>query len=243
VAPALHPWGYTLSISGLNKAGNAKNLSLSSSLEVLGRWHAWRTRLWMNGAYGFSDPVGDTTDASRQVTATNGTVSLRGERFYLPFLSNYLQLEVFSDLVASIPLRASGEAGIGLTWFEVERDDFTKSRLSTSVGLEGMRESLRQFYPVRVAGTRVRWVYGPTVTIDFLYSLTKNVYAKQLMQVLYDVHDSSDIRVTSQTTLAAAITDHVGLQTGLQVRHIGRPADVSRKKTDYEISFGLNFKF
>lgn len=243
VAPALNPWGYTLTLSGLNKAGNAKNLSLQSSLEVLGRWRAWRTRFWLNGAYGFSDPVGDAANAQRQVTATNGTVSVRGERYYLPFLSNYAQVELFSDLVASIPMRVSGELGLTLTWFEVERDDFTKSRLKTSVGIEGMRESLRQFYPVRVAGTRVRYIYGPSVTFDFLYSLTKNVYAKQLLQVLYDIRDNSDIRVTSQSTLAAAITDHVGLQTGLQIRHIGRPADVTRQKTDYEISFGLNFSF
>ena len=244
VAPTVPTWGYKLALNALTKAGNASNFNGQASLEVHGHWRQWRTDFALRGAGGFSDSVNDTKDVQRQVTTLNGLFSVRGERYYTPFLSNYALVELSSDLVASIEFRSSGELGITLTWFEVMRDDFTKSRLRTSVGIEGMRESRRQFFPTRAVPDvhHVLWVYGPPVTFDFRYSLSRNVYAQENLKVLYDIRDINDWRVTNDIALAAAITDHVGLQVTYEVRYIGTPA-ANRRTTDHELSAGLNFTF
>lgn len=242
-APALPVWSYQLGLNSLAKTGNASNFSGQATLGVDGHWHMWATEMRLRGAYGASNPVSDSDGVpDRQTTTFNGAASLRGERHFTPFLGNYILVSAATDRVASIQLQGSGELGLTLVWWEIERDGYVKSRLRTSIGLRYMREIRRQFYPERADISMDRNIWGPPITVNYRYALTRNIYFTEDFDVLYDVNSSKDVRINSQTVLAAGITDHVGLQIGFNVRYIGQPAE-NRRSTDTELTAGLNFSF
>lgn len=236
--PELPAWAYRFGINALMKTGNASQFSGSSNLGIDGNWHNWALELRARGAYGSTSPV---LSPSGDVTTANGSLSARGEYNYTPFLGNYLLLSLFTDRMASIKYQIYAEPGINLMWWEIERDGYIKSRLRTSLGLRLMRESRKQFYPTPLA-LEVYYLYGPSLSVSYRYALSRGVYITEDFDITYNVPNSHDIRVNSQTALNVSLTGHVALQVGAIARHIGHPAP-GRKATDFEMNVGLTFDF
>ena len=237
--PELPEWSYHLGISALAKTGNSSQFSGQSNLGVNGHWREWALELRARGAYGASQPLAGL--ASDAITTANAGLSARGEYNYTPFLGNYLTGSVFTDRMASIKYQLYGEPGINLMWWEIERDGYIKSRLRTSLGLRVMRESRKQFYPTPLALEAI-FLYGPSVSLAYRYALSRGVYVTEDADVTYNIPNSRDVRLNSQTALAVSMTDHVALQVGALIRHIGHPAP-GRKATDFELNVGLTFDF
>lgn len=237
--PELPEWSYHLGISAIAKTGNSSQFSGQTNLGVNGHWHEWALELRARGAYGASQPLAGL--ASDAVTTANAGLNARGEYNYTPFLGNYLTGSVFTDRMASIKYQVYGEPGINLMWWEVEREGYIKSRLRTSLGLRVMRESRKQFYPTPLP-LEAMLLYGPSASFAYRYALSRGVYVTEDLDVTYNIPNSRDVRLNSQSALAVSMTDHVALQVGANVRYIGHPAP-GRKATDFELNVGLTFDF
>ena len=104
-----------------------------------------------------------------------------------------------------------------------------------------MHESRHQYYPTaEVIADRL--IYGPPVTVNYRYALTKDVYITEDADFLYNVAASRDMRFNSITSLVIKMTDIVALNVAAKVRYIGQPA-AGKVNTDTEFSVGLTASF
>jgi hypothetical protein len=235
--PELPPWSYQLGFSAIANAGNSSAFNGKTTLAVDGHWRDWGTELRATGAYGQSQGA-DSVDPP-ETTAFNGAASLKGIRNYTPLLGSYVQVGAATDHVASIEYQLTGEVGISLMWWEVQRQDYVQSRLRTSIGFRALRERRFTYYPTSAeVPDSLRLLYGPPVSLNFRYALSKTAFVTEDAEIVYAVNNTKDLRATSNTALNVQLTDGLALQVAYKVRYIGSPA-AGKRTTDTELSTGL----
>jgi putative salt-induced outer membrane protein YdiY len=233
--PKLPEWAYHINFAALMNTGNSTSFSGKAGLGVDGNWHDWSLELRANAAYAQNSPLGTTAEP----TVFNYALTARGTHFYTPFIGTYLLASVLQDRVASIRMQAFGDLGIPLVWWETTREDYIRSRLRTGVGFRALHEERHQYYPV--GGQELsKMIYGPSLTVNFRYGLTKYAYFTEDFDITPDVTSGSDTRAGSTTVLSAQVTRRTELQLAFKVRYIGAPAP-DKRSTDTELSAGLNF--
>lgn len=232
---ALPEWAANAGLKILMSSGNASSFSGQVTAGVDGNWHDWSLQLRGDAGYAQNSPLGTTI----QPSIFNSTLSARGDRYYTPMFSTYARGSILQDRIASIRLQSYGDIGAGLLWWEILRDGAIRSRLQTSVGFRVLYESRHQYYPTD-AYAPTKMVYGPPISISFRYGLTKDAYFTEDLDVTPDVTGGGDTRLQSVTALVAPLTRRTGLELGLKVRYIGRPA-AGKRTTDTELGAGIRF--
>ncbi len=229
------PWSYQIGISLISVTGNANSVTGKLSGLASGTWDKWRVKFEGGGAYG------QTTNETADVTALNGSFRARGERRLGQAFTVYLAGGGGADHVASIELQLYAEPGVSLLWWEEKEADFVRSSLQTDLGFRAMRENRFQYYPV-AKNLEDKDVYAPRAALSFRYALSRRAVFTEEAEVLPNVLDPEDLRLTSTSTLTAQILDGVGIALSFKVRHIGAPAE-GKVPTDTELSAGVSWTF
>ena len=229
------PWSYQIGISLISVTGNANSVTGKLSGLASGTWEKWRVKFEGGGAYG------QTTNETADVTALNGSFRARGERRLGQAFTVYLAGGGGADHVASIELQLYAEPGVSLLWWEEKEADFVRSSLQTDLGFRAMRENRFQYFPV-AKDLEDKNVYAPRAALSFRYALSRRAVFTEEAEVLPNVLDPKDIRLTSTSTLTAQILEGVGLALSFKVRHIGAPAE-GKVPTDTELSAGVSWTF
>ena len=236
--PKLSPWSGHFGANVLAVTGNANAVTGSITAKVMGEWPKWQLTLAGDAAYGQANITGTPTP---QVTALNADFFARGERDLGSVFSAYLQAGVLTDHVASIELQSYGEAGVGITWLEQKAGDYIRAKIKTDVGFRYMHESDYQYYPELVY-LGIQDVYAMRIAASFHYALSKVTVFSEDVEVLPDLVDAKDVRVTSTTAIAAQVAGGVALTLSFKVRYIGVPA-AGAKPTDTALGAGVSYTF
>lgn len=243
------PWNFLLGVSFLSVSGNANALTGKLSGQAEGKFGQWGTKIGAGAVYGQTYA---TTPSDKQVTALNANVAARGQRQLSTMFNAYVATGALTDRVAKIAAQGYGEAGAGLVWFENIDGDYVKSKLTTDLGFRYTRESRAQFL---VNGKSVLDdgqsayqyledidIYAIALKGGFRYAITKTAVFTEDLEVLPDVVNSSNLRVTSVSALSAQVDKGIALSLGFKARYIGAPA-TGAKPLDTELSAGVTWAF
>ncbi len=211
-------------------SGNAKSFTGGLDAGASGAWHNWTTDFKLSFAYG---QTWGSAGADSKPTAFQFSTSARGERKYTDTFGTYALIGFLMDRVASIQDQEYGEAGASNTWIDTMRDDYTFQRVRTSVGFRATREAHGNFYPPAPVdpGDEVKWIYGPTITLNYRLGLTAHAFFTEDATLLFDVQSGHDVRLTSDTAINAQLNSQLAIALTLKVRYLGQPAD-GRDPTD-----------
>jgi hypothetical protein len=237
--PEISNWSYKIGLSGSSISGNASSYALKADADVEGHWRKWNTEGHLTTAYAETEP----TTGPVQHTASRGEAYARGQRNYNPILGIYVLPGAMFDRVSNVAWQLYGESGLSLMWFEHKQAGYLRSRLRTSLGARYTREHRRQYYPtVAEVPLPYRNIYGPTLTGNFRFGLSRNATFSEDAELYQDAQNSADLRVTSATSLSAQINQRVGLTVSYKIRYYGNNGAIGRKTTDTELSAGLTWE-
>jgi putative salt-induced outer membrane protein YdiY len=239
--PEASAWSHTLGLSALAVGGNANSNSAKLDAGMDGHWRDWNTELRLSSSYGQTSAPSNEPALQPQVTAYKLEATARGQRNYNPVLGAYLLVGGLVDRVASIDWQGYGEGGLSLLWWEHIRADFLRSRLRTSLGFRATREHHFQFYPVQQRlPDAFKNIFGPTVTGNFRFGLSRSVYVFEEAFIYQDAMVSRDLRFNSNTGISAQINQRVSLSVTYKIRYYGLPSD-NKKTTDSELATGISW--
>lgn len=236
------PWAYQVGVNFINITGNANNVAGKLAMKVDGKWGDWSVGVKGGAAYGqASQPDAGVV----QVTAQNADGQLRGDRGFGDTFALFVQGGALTDRVASISLQAFGEGGLGIKWWNVTEGDFVKSKFSTDFGFRYTRENRFRYFAKADAPAGPldgNNIVAPRAAGSLRYAITRTSMFVQDVELLYDVFDSANLRMTSTTALSAQIDKGFALQIGVKARYIGKPAP-GAQTLDTETGAGLTFAF
>ena len=229
-------WSAQIGANLISVTGNANALTSKLSAAVDTSLDGWSTELKVTAAYGQNRPEKPGDPA--QVTALNADLRLRGDREVSGPASVYVAGGAATDHVASIEVQGYGEAGASVVWVEHKEGKLVRLKLRTDLGFRITQENRFQYFPVAV-NLPDHTIYAPRIALAFRYALTRTSVISEDVEVLPDVVDVQNLRLSSTTLLGAQVAAGLAIQLGFTVRYIGAPAE-GKKSTDTELSAGIS---
>lgn len=234
-----HTWTGTMGLGLIALTGNSSTVTFNGLASAQLKTENWVFAAKAFGVYGRSRPPDE--DALSEVVAMSAGLQLRGDRRFTEVVSGYLLAGAETDHVKSVELRAIGEAGAGIQWWEDKREDGRISSLRTDLAFQYVHESRFQYYPTRLNVDDVE-LGGPRVGVDFRYSLTKDIVFTEEAGVVPNVLGDARVLVTSRTQLISKLTDSLSVAASYLVQYDSDPAP-GKKDTDTALSINVEVAF
>ena len=128
--------------------GNSQQLTITAQAAAERNWGKWGFGMKASGAYGLSNPAANVSTSTSAVTARRAGALLRGDRaFGSGFASTFILAGLEFDHMKNIESRGYGEAGAGLTFFNVKQGDLEKVYLRLDLAMRAGSESRFQYFP------------------------------------------------------------------------------------------------
>lgn len=215
------PVKFTTDLGLVSTSGNT-NLTTLNVAEHLGFVsHGWEADQRFSVIYGKSDG---------EVTTSLWVGSLRGERDVSEHVGIFILGGYERNTFAGIRARYAPQVGVNLKLLAGERD-----KLRAELG----------------AGYTWQWAVPPGDDREFAggrgalfyeHLLGEKTRFTQMIEFLPDFKTSEDLRINSETAIAAPITAGIALRAGYIVRYDGLP-EAGRKGTDRILTTGVQLSF
>jgi hypothetical protein len=244
-APPPQPdvWNATVGMGLIFISGNASTVTLNGLATAERKSERWIYSAQASGSYGESraPTLEGQEQAPNQVVALNAALQLRADHRFTPHISGYILGRGETDHVKSVEFRGSGEAGIGVIWWDVKRQDGSESFLRTDLALSYARETRFQYFPTRTNLPDVS-LGGPRAGLAFRHGLTKDVAFVEELSVLPSLIEGSRLLVTNQAQLNVRLTRALAIATTFLVQYDSMPAP-GKFPTDTSLSVSAAVTF
>lgn len=240
---AAQEWDITVGLGLIFLTGNASTVTFNGLVSAERKTEHWIYSVKGLGVYGESRPptLTGAPQAASQVTALNAGLQLRGDRRFSEKISGYLLASAETDHVTSVEFRGSGEAGVGIIWWDLKRSDGGESFLRTDLAFRYGRERRFQYYPTPLDLPDVS-LGGPRFGVVFRYGLTSDISFLEDLSVLPSLIEGSRLLVNSQTQLTVKLTKTLAIATTFLVQSDSQPAE-GKLPTDTSLSVSATVNF
>jgi hypothetical protein len=240
--PKEDPWRGSVGLGLIALSGNSSTLTFNGLASAERKTARWIYSLKAQGVYGRSRlPPTETEPERSQVVALGAGIQLRADRRFGPVVSGYLLGGAETDHVKSVEVRGTGEAGVGLSWWDVTHADGRVSSLRTDLAFRFSRETRFQYYPTRLDLPDVD-LGGPRVALALRYGLSKDIIFTQEADAVPNVLGESRLLVTSTSKLSARLTESLAINTSLGVQYDSAPPP-GKVSTDTTLAASLEVAF
>lgn len=230
------PWTAAVGLGFVWMTGNSDMLNLTGNGVAEYTSETWLITLQADAA--LEKAKADGEDDSLTISEAYGGWG-RGEYRLTRLFSLYGLLGADTDHLASRELRFESEAGVGLTFFERERDEEEYLFLEFHLGWHFARDYRFQYFPNRRQIANLNF-WGPAANVTLRYQLNEHLQLREYANIMPNVVGDSRWLFDSTTVLAAGITDRLALTLYFIVEtDTAPPPDVV--DTDTSLSFGLEF--
>jgi putative salt-induced outer membrane protein YdiY len=240
--PREDPWRGNVGLGLIALSGNASTLTFNGLVSAERRSARWIYSLKAQGVYGHSRlPATETEPERSQVVALGAGLQLRADRRFTPVVSGYLLGGAETDHVKSVEVRGTGEAGVGISWWDETRPDGSVSSLRTDLAFRFSREARFQYYPTRQDLPDVD-LGGPRAALALRYGLSKDIVFTQEADAVPNVLGERRLLVTSTSKLSARLTGSLALNTSLGVQYDSAPPP-GKVSTDTALAASIEVAF
>jgi hypothetical protein len=241
--PKADVWDVTVGMGLIFISGNASTVTLNGLATAERKTEHWIYSVQASGAYGESraPTLEGQVEAPNQVVALNAALQLRADHRFTPLLSGYLLGQGETDHVKSVEFRGSGEAGLGVIWWDVKRPNGSESFLRTDLALRYARETRFQYFPTRTDLPDVS-LGGPRAGATFRHGLTKDIAFVEEVSVMPSLIEGSRLLVTNQAQLNVRLTRALAVTTTFLVQYDSQPAE-GKFPTDTSLSVSASVTF
>lgn len=248
-AAAAELWRGNVGLGLAYLTGNSQQLTLTGQAAADRNWGKWGLGLKANGAYGLSNPSANVAASTTSVTARRASGTIRGDRaFGEGFASIFVLGGSEFDHMKSIEYRGYGEAGAGLTFFNVKQADLEKVYLRLDLAVRGGYESRFQYFPTPagVVDPQIA-ILAPRIAMNFRYAFSKDVrFSEDLEFIPFLLQPTlGRLLINNTTKLNARLTENLSLSTALLINYDSSPPQSvpARFSTDVALTVGVEAAF
>lgn len=213
-------WNGSAEFSFLQTTGNTQTLSLGAAAEASFKPNEWSYSL----RFGFV-----RNEAFGTVNAFAVTSLLRGARSFSRKLEVFGQASFLRNTFAGFDSRIASEAGLGY-FILPEAPHTVRMELGTGFTSEDPVFEGRQSFPTIRIGSLYRW------------KISENAEFTSDLSFLENIQDFDDWRLTSTSSIAAAMTSRLSLKFSYALNHRNEPI-TTFKRTDTVTSAAVVAKF
>jgi putative salt-induced outer membrane protein YdiY len=222
-APKEDPWKGSIGLGLISLSGNASTLTFNGLASAERKTKGWIYALRAQGVYGRSTLPATETEAERnQVVALGANVDLRVDRRFTPAISGYVLAGALTDHVKSVEVRGTGEAGVGISWWDEKTPAGGSTSLRTDLAFRFFRETRFQYYPTRLDVPDVD-LGGPRVGVAFSYGLSKDTVFTEEAEAIPNVLGESRLLVNSISKLTVGLSDNLAVGTSFVLQYDSAP--------------------
>ncbi|PTL85973.1 DUF481 domain-containing protein [Vitiosangium sp. GDMCC 1.1324] len=224
-------------------SGNASTVTFNGLVNAERKSENWIYAIKATGVYGESRPpaLQGQPQPESQVNALAASLQLRGDRRFNEKISGYLLVGAETDHLKSVEVRGSGEAGVGIIWWDLKRNNGGESFLRTDLAFRYARETRFQYYPTSMDLPDVS-LGGPRFGAAFRYALNKDVAFLEELSVLPSLIEGSRLLVGNQTQLTVKLTKALAIATTFLLQYDSQPAE-GKQPTDTSLSVSATVTF
>ncbi|HVG62671.1 MAG TPA: DUF481 domain-containing protein [Hyalangium sp.] len=241
-APKEDPWKGSVGLGLISLSGNASTLTFNGLASAERKTQGWIYSVRAQGVYGRSTLQATETEAERtDVVALGANMDIRVDRRFTPAISGYLLAGALTDHVKSVEVRGTGEAGVGISWWDEKTPEGRTTSLRTDLAFRFSRETRFQYYPVRMDLEDVD-LGGPRVGIAFSYGLSKDIVFTEEAEAIPNVLGGARLLVNSTSKLIVGLSDSLALSTSFVLQYDSAPPP-GKVSTDTALSANIQVSF
>ncbi len=229
--------------------GNSQQLTITAQAAAERNWGKWGFGMKASGAYGLSNPAANVSTSTSAVTARRAGALLRGDRaFGSGFASTFILAGLEFDHMKNIESRGYGEAGAGLTFFNVKQGDLEKVYLRLDLAMRAGSESRFQYFPTPagVIDPTIA-ILAPRAALAFRWAFSKDVrFSEELEFIPFLLQPTlGRLLINNTTKLNARLTETLSLSTSLLINYDSMPpvSIPARLTTDVALTVGIEAAF
>jgi len=230
--------------------GNMQNLMLTANLTAERKWDNWSLGLRAGGAYGLTNATANVADSASQTTARRANGTIRGARGF-GLASIYVLGGAEFDHVKNVESREFGEAGTGLTFFDVKENNAEKAEklyLRVDIAMRGGYETRFRYFPTPAAVDPYGIVIlAPRAALTFRWNLNKHVRVSEELEFIPFLlaPTTGRLLINDTTKLSANVTETIALTTALVINYDSMPPPSTPAKltTDVALTVGVEAAF
>lgn len=227
-------WTGLVGIGLIALTGNSEAVTFKGTAALERKTESWIYGVKASGVYGQSRATGAVDS---EINALAAAIQARGDRRFTPTLSGFVLAGEETDHLKSIEHRPYGEGGFSLQWWDVKEGEFQKSAFRTDLGFRYGHEFRFQYYPTAGALPGVD-IIAPHAGALLRYGISKEIIFTQDADLLANLVGAARLLLTTNTKLAARLTDAVSIGITFSVAYDSVPAP-ARKSTDTSLSVGI----
>lgn len=229
--------------------GNSQQLTITSQGAADRKWGKWGFSIKANGAYGLSNPSANVALSQPSVTARRAGGTIRGDhQVGDSFASLFVLYGAEFDHMKNIEFRTYGEAGTGMTFFNVKQAELEKVYLRADFALRAGYESRYQYFPTAaaVADPQIP-ILAPRVALAFRWAYSKDVHFSEDLEFIPFLlaPTSGRLLINNTTKLNARLTETLSFSTALLINYDSQPpvSTPARLQTDVALTVGVEAAF
>lgn len=231
-------WTGIVGVGLIALTGNSQAVTFKGTAAFERKTPEWIYGIKASGAYGQAHVTDASGVESDQVNALAAAIQARGDRRFNPTLSVFLLAGEETDHLKSIEHRPYGEIGVSLQWWDERQGDFQKSAFRTDLGFRYGHEYRFGYYAPTLGPIEGVDIVAPHLGALFRYGINKDVIFTQDADLLGNLVGEARLLLTTNTKLAARLTEAVSLGITFSVAYDSVPA-AGRKTTDTALSVGI----
>lgn len=246
------PWVGSVGLGLSFITGNTQTLTLTGTAAADRKWDVWSLGIRLSGAYGLANPTANAAGSTAQTTARRAMGTVRGDRSFGSFASLFILGGSEFDHVKNIESRSIGEAGTGLTFFNVKQNDLEKLYLRLDIAARAGYETRYQYFgtPGPIDPYAIV-ILAPRAALTFRWSFSKDVRISEEIEFIPFVlaPNAGRLLINNTTKLNARLTESLSIATALLINYDSMPpqpsdpAAVQRLSTDVALTVGLEAAF
>lgn len=230
--------------------GNMQVLTLTANLTAERIWGDWSLGLRAGGAYGLTNATANVADTAAQTTARRANGTVRGARSF-GLASIYALGGAEFDHVKNVESREFGEAGTGLTFFDVKEPGPAKAEklyLRLDLAMRAGYETRFRYFPTaaRVDPYGIV-ILAPRVAATFRWNLNQHVRISEELEIIPFLlaPTTGRLLINDTTKLSANITPSIALTTALVINYdsMPPPSTPAKLSTDVALTVGVEAAF
>jgi hypothetical protein len=228
-------WTGTLDFGLIWLTGNTNSLVMNGAFGFSKTFRSgWILSFKGNGTYGEASPA---VGQPETVSALLASGQLRADKLLSPLASVYGLAGADTDHIASIELRAYGEAGAAIRWIDRKEGDFQKVLLRTDLGLRYADDRQHQYFPSEASLPELDEL-SPRIALAFRYALNKEVIFNEFAEVIPDVLNPNPVLFNEAADVTAHLVKALSLVVGFRLTYDSIPAP-NKVSTDTALNVGF----
>jgi putative salt-induced outer membrane protein YdiY len=229
------PWSGTVGLGLISLTGNSRTVTFNTNAAAERKTASWIVGGKLYATYGQNRTA--AAGATETVAAAAGG-ALRLDRRFGERYSTYVLAGADTDHVKSLELRATGEAGAAIVWFDAGGESGWKTSLRTDLGFRVSNEQRYQYYPVRLDRPD-EVLYAPRAGLALRYAQSKDLLFSQDAEILPNVVGDSRVVVNSVSKISTRLSRSLAFGVAFTVNHDSRPAP-EKVATDTSLALTLD---